>query len=313
MTSPKKPIQAKLAALFLFVPLLFVAACGTPGTPASTGTKGPITVSSKLDNESRLIGQMYVLLLQKDGFKVNSKLAFGDTPFNFKAIQSGATDIYPEFTATGLNLLGTPSSYNPQKDYQTVKQGFQQKYNITWLNPSPLDDGYALCMSKTQSQKLGITTISQLAAKASQMTLESPSDGVPFVDALQKTYGLTTKSFKKAQTVDVTVGYTTVQDGQAQVAVCYGTDTSVQSHGLVFLQDDKNGFPAFNPAPIVRDSVLKKYPEIATVLNPLAPKLTTAVSIQLQNQVAQKESQGASPDEAIKVTAQSFLQQNHLL
>jgi osmoprotectant transport system substrate-binding protein len=77
--------------------------------------------------------------------------------------------------------------------------------------------------------------------------------------------------------VNYSIGVTAVAEGQAQVTVCYTTDGSIPQQNLVFLQDDKNGFPAFNPAPIVRDAVLSKYPEIATILNPLAPYLTTAI------------------------------------
>jgi len=79
------------------------------------------------------------------------------------------------------------------------------------------------------------------------------------------------------------------------------------------LQDDKNGFPAFNPAPIVRDAVLSAHPDIATILNPLAPDLTTDVSIMLQQQVATKKASGMSVAEAVKEVATTFLQSKGLM
>ncbi len=319
MTSLTSSFRTKIFAIFFAVTMLVLASCSgvastsSGGSSTSSQTKGTITVASKKDTESQLLAEMYALLLEKHGYKVNLKLSYGNTPFNFQAIQSGSTDLYPEFTATGLNLLGVQSSYNPQKDYQTVKNGFEQKYQITWLDASPLNDGYAICTTKNESQKLGITAISQLAPKVGQYVLETPSDGTSFVDNLQKTYGFTTKSFKETQTVDYTIGFTAVQHGQAQFNVCYGTDATVPQQGFIFLQDDKNGFPAFNPAPIVRDAVLKKYTDIPSILNPLAPKLTTDVSIQLQNNVAKAENGGAATSGSIKQVAQQFLQQQGLL
>jgi osmoprotectant transport system substrate-binding protein len=316
-----RSLRAHLLTIMVVIPLLALAACGTSGnSPSSTGSsssgsaaKGPIIVASKLDTESQLIARMYTLLLQKAGFTVNEKPALGNSTIILQAIKSGAIDLYPEFTATGLNALNVPSSFDPQKDYQTVKQGFEQQYHITWLDMSPLNDGYALCTSQQESQKLGVTTISQLAPKVSSLILTSPSDGIAFVDDLKSTYGFTTRSFKQTQTIDYALGFQAVSSGKSQITVCYTTDGTVKQKGFIFLQDDKNGFPQFHPAPIVRDSVLQKYPQIATTLNPLAPDLTTDVSIQLQDQVASKKAGGESVSQAITDVATSFLKSKGLL
>jgi osmoprotectant transport system substrate-binding protein len=271
-------------------------------------------VGSKLDTEAQLLGEMYILLLQKAGYTVNSKLALGQTPTVFAALQSGAIDLYPEFTATGLNLLNVKSTFDPAQDYLNVKQGFEQKYHITWLNYAPLNDGYALCTSQAESQKLGgVTTLSQLAPLVPKLTLATQSDGIPFFDDLKSTYNFSTSSFKAVKQVSYSIGFTAVNTGSANVTECYTTDGSVTTQNFIFLQDDQHGFPEFHPAPIVRDSVLKSDPGIASALNPLAPFLTTDVSIMLQQQVGTKTQSGVSKSEAIKQVATSFLQSKGLL
>ena len=97
------------------------------------------------------------------------------------------------------------------------------------------------------------------------------------------------------------------------MAVCYTTDGSLAAKNFIFLKDDKNGFPQFHPAPIVRDAALTKYPDIPSILNPLAPKLTTEVSIQLQQQVSQMKASGTSVTDAVKQVAKKFLQDQGLL
>ena len=298
-----------LIVLVSVVGMLVLAACGG-GAPA---TKGTITVGGKLDPEAQLLTEMYTQLLQHAGYTVNEKLALGNSVVVFQAITSGAIDLYPEFTATGLNKLGIKSVYDPQKDYQAVKQGFEQQYKITWLDPAPLNDGYAICTSQDKSQKLGVTTISQLAPQVGQLVLASPSDGVDFIDGLKPVYGFDTSSFKSLQKVDYSIGFQSVASGAADATVCYTTDGSVKTQNFIFLVDDKNGFPQFNPAPIVRDDVLAKYPDIATILNPLAPKLTTDVSIQLQQQVADAKTGGKSVTQSVQDVAKQFLQSQGLL
>jgi osmoprotectant transport system substrate-binding protein len=315
MTKSTSSLRAKSLALFILLTMFLLAACSNanPQSGGNSTAKGTITVGGKLDTEAQLLTEMYTLLLQKAGYQVNEKMALGNSIIVSQAIESGAIDLYPEFTATGLNKLGIQSSYDPQKDYQTVKDGYKQKYKITWLDMAPLNDGYALCTSKDQSQKLGVTSISQLASQVAQLTLASPSDGITFVDGLKPVYGFDTTSFKGVQKVDYSIGFQSISSGSANVAVCYTTDGTLAAKNFIFLNDDKNGFPQFHPAPIVRDDVLAKYPDIATILNPLAPKLTTDVSIQLQQEVAQMKDKGTSVTEAVKQVAKKFLQDQGLL
>ncbi len=315
-----RSLRTKVLAIFALLSLVLLAACGngpsSTGSGGSSGGSAPsktVTVASKLDPEGQLIGEMYILLLTKAGYKVTPKLALGQTPTLDAAIKSGAIDIYPEFTATGLNTIKAQSSFDPQKDYNTVKAAYESQFKITWLDYSPLNDGYALCTSQAQSSKLGIKTLSDLAPKVKNLTLATQSDGVTFIDGLKTQYGFTTSTFKSVKKVDYAIGFSAIKSGDAAVTECYTTDGSVTTGGNVFLTDDKHGFPEFHPAPLVRDAVLKANPDIATILNPLAPKLTTDVSIQLQGQVATAKAAGTSVSEAVKQVAQKFLQSQGLL
>ena len=315
-----RSLRAKLLAIFALISLVLLAACGNGPSSGSSGGTGTTTgsssktviVGSKLDPEAQLLGEMYVLLLTKAGYKVTPKLALGQTPVLDAALKSGSIDIYPEFTATGLNIIKTPSSYDPQKDYDAVKAAYESQFKITWLDYSPLNDGYALCTSQAQTAKLG-TTLSALAPKVKNLTLATQSDGVTFIDGLKTQYGFTTSSFKSVKKVDYAIGFSAIKSGDAAVTECYTTDGSVTTGGNVFLTDDKHGFPEFHPAPLVRDAALKANPDIATILNPLAPKLTTAVSIQLQGQVTTAKASGTSVSQAVKQVAQKFLQDQGLL
>jgi osmoprotectant transport system substrate-binding protein len=277
------------------------------------GTKEAITVGGKLDVEAQLLTEMYTQLLQHGGYTVNEKLALGNSIIVHKAITSGVIDLYPEFTATGLNTLGIKSSYDPQKDYEAVKSGYEQKFQVTWLDMAPLNDGYGICTTTALSKSLGISTISQLVPQVGTLVLASPSDGIDFIDGLKTAYGIDTSSFKTLQKVDYSIGFASVSSGSAQMCVGYTTDGSIATQGFLFLADDKTGFPQFHPAPIVRMSVLKKYPDIATILNALAPKLTTEASIQLQGEVGKLKSSGTSVTEAVKQVAKQFLQSSGLL
>ncbi|GCE03877.1 glycine betaine ABC transporter substrate-binding protein [Dictyobacter aurantiacus] len=313
MPSVFRSLRAKTLFALACVPLLLLTACGGSGGSSTTTGGGDtnknanisITVGGKLDTESKLLTKLYTLVLRDAGFKVNEKPAFGNNTIVFQGIKSGAIDLYPEFTATGLDALKKTSSLNDQQDYQTVKDGFKQQFQIDWLDYSPLNDTYAICTKSGNS--MGLKNISDLASKAKQITFDLPSDSSYVFDYLKPKYGLTLESFKAVHKVDYTIGFKEVGGGQSDANFCYSSDNGINANNLIALDDDKHAFPAYHPAPIVRDSVLQKSPDIATALNALAPKITTDVSLQLQKAVADNVNSGMSQSKAITEAATKWL------
>ncbi len=283
--------RAQPLVLLTLISLLLLAGCGGStstttgsGTPTNPNSSITLTVGGKLDTEAQLLTKMYALLLQKAGFHVIEKDALGTNAVVFAAITSGQIDLYPEFTATGLAKLGVPSTNNPQTDYQTVKQGYETNYHITWLDPAPLNDTYGVCTTQAKATSLGATKISDLASKASTLTVATPPDGKTYgVDVVKSVYKITFKSVTTYNEEGLT--FPAVQSGTQDLNICYTTAALIAKDNFVLLNDDKNAFPAYNPAPIVRDDTLAKAPGIKAALNPLAPLLTTQVSQQLQAQV----------------------------
>jgi osmoprotectant transport system substrate-binding protein len=65
----------------------------------------------------------------------------------------------------------------------------------------------------------------------------------------------------------------------------YGTDGGIAPSGLVVMDDDKGVQPVYNPAPIIREEVLLKYPQIADLLRPVFEKLDLATLQELNGRV----------------------------
>jgi osmoprotectant transport system substrate-binding protein len=306
MISFGKSRAIKTLATVPLMAILILAGCGGGGSGNSGVGKGiKVTVGGKLDPEARLLTHMYVLLLKNAGYDVTEKAGLGTNQVVFTAITSGQIDLYPEFTATGLARLGKSTTHNAQQDYQIVKQGYDQQYHITWLDAAPMNDTYGVCTSKDNASKLNVTKVSDLAPIASQKVLATPPDGQSdpnVIPAMESTYGI---NFKEVKVVDESVTFQAVQHGDADFNICYTTIGLIAADGFVLLQDDKNVFPIYNPAPIVRNDLLQKSPAVADVLNPLAPKLTTAAITQLNAEVAGGKS--------IQEVSKSFLQDQGLL
>lgn len=271
---------------------------------SSTGIK----VGSKDFTEQFILGEMYALVLENQGLKVERKLNLGGTPVAQAGLQSGQIDLYPEYTGTGLlTVLKQPAQSSQKQVFDTVAQGYKDKFNLIWLEPAPMNNTQALVMTQGGSKKYGIKTISQMVAKASQLTMIGPpefearEDGLP---GLKKAYG--DFKLKKFIPADPGLRYKTLNTAQADVAVAFGTDGEISALKLVVLEDDKTLFPPYQVAPVIRQETLEQNPGIRDALNTLSPKLTTETMQRLNYEVSGKKREPAE-------VAKEFLTQEGLL
>jgi len=262
---------------------LVAAACGGGG-----GSDTTVSVGSKDFTEQLIIGEMYALMLEENGFTVERKLNLGGTPVAQAAIESGEIDLYPEYTGTALlTVLKLPVNGDQQAVYETVKQAYQEQLNLVWLDPSPMNNTQALAMTEERAEALDIRTISDFAAQASTLTLIGPpefeirEDGLP---GLQAAYG--SFSLKGYKAVDPGLRYKGLVDGEADVAVAFGTDGEIDAFNLVVLEDDQGLFPPYQVAPIVSQAALDENPGIAEALNQLSPLLNDGVMRELNYEVS---------------------------
>ena len=79
-------------------------------------------VGSKDFTEQFIMGEMYALMLENAGFRVERKLNLGGTPVAQQALLNKEIDLYPEYTGTGLlTVLKQPSNSDREQVYKTVQ------------------------------------------------------------------------------------------------------------------------------------------------------------------------------------------------
>ncbi len=266
--------------LICCVAVVCLSSAGISGAKAKK--KGPIVVSSKIDTEGALLSQIIILVLRNHGFTVVDKSELGPTNLVRKAIISGQIDIYPEYTGNGAFFFkGTSSDVwkNAQKAYAKVKQLDKEKNNIVWLQPSRANNTWAMAVRQDFSTQYNVITMEDFASYVNQggkVKLAASEEFVNRADVLpafQKAYGFKLKS---SQIIVLSGGNTAQAEKAAaeglngvNVAMAYGTDGALAALGLVSLEDNKNIQPVYEPAPIIRGTVLAKYPEIGKLLAPV--------------------------------------------
>jgi len=133
---------------------------------AGNGAAGSVVVGGKQFTEQEILGEMIAILIESDtDLRVRRKLNLGGTMICFNALRSGDIDVYPEYTGTGLvNILKANVVNDPEEVYSIVKTQFRDQWGLIWLEPFGFNNTYTLTMRRDQAERVGIRTISDLAA-----------------------------------------------------------------------------------------------------------------------------------------------------
>lgn len=259
----------------ILVLALTLSACG--GKKSDTGTGATIRVGTKDFTENLIVGELYALALEEAGFKVERIPNIAGSIIH-NSLVNDEIDVYPEYTGTGLlTILKKELITDPEQVYQTVKDEYKKQFQVTWLNYSKANDGAGLVIRTEVSNKLGIKTITDLQKHATELRFASQGevdqreDGIP---ALEKVYGKL--DWKSSKVYDNSLKYEVLRNNEADVAPAYTTEGQlINTDEFTLLEDDKQVWPPYNLAPVVRDEILNTNPEIAEVINKVSAALDT--------------------------------------
>lgn len=278
-----------------------------------------VVVSSKIDTEGGVLGNIILEILDANGIETTDRIQLGATPVVRAAITAGEIDIYPEYTGNAaffFEKADDPAWKNAAEAYEKAKSLDYEANQIVWLTPSPANNTWAIALRKDVADENDLATLSDFGkyvAGGGEVVLAASSEFVNSAAALpafQTAYEFT---MKPEQLITLSGGDTAAtiaaaanQTNGANAAMVYGTDGGIAPSGLVVLEDDKGVQPVYQPAPIIREEVLKAHPEIEELLKPVFEKLDL-VTLQTLNGRVQL---GGEPAKAV---ATDFLKTNGFL
>ncbi|WP_208089841.1 MULTISPECIES: glycine betaine ABC transporter substrate-binding protein OsmF [Cronobacter] len=259
----------------------------------------PVKVGSKIDTEGALLGNVILQVLESHGVKTVNKIQLGTTPVVRGAITSGELDIYPEYTGNGAFFFkqeNDPAWKNAKQGYEKVKKLDAEQNKLIWLTPAAANNTWTIAVRQDLAQKNKLISLADLSRylkeggtfklAASAEFIERP-DALP---ALEKAYQF---KLNQDQMLSLAGGDTAVtikaaaqQTSGVNAAMAYGTDGPVAALGLQTLTDPKGVQPVYAPAPVVREAVLKAYPDMPQWFEPVFKALDEKTLQELNAQIA---------------------------
>lgn len=278
-----------------------------------------VVVSSKIDTEGGVIGNIILDALKANNIPVADKIQLGATPIVRKAITEGQIDIYPEYTGNAaffFNKTDLKVWNDPDAAYQTAKKLDYDANKIVWLTPAKANNTWGVALRKELADQNNLHSWSDLgkyisAGKDIKLAASSEFVNSPAaLPAFESTYNFTVKP---SQLIVLSGGDTAAtmaaaanETSGANAAMINGTDGGITAAGLVVMDDDKHVQPVYQPTAIIREAVLKQYPQIETILAPIFATLDLKTLQELNGRV-QVDGVDAS------TVARDFLKSHHFI
>lgn len=254
--------------------LLFTAACGNVGSSGSGGEGPSIVVGSKNFTEQLILGEMYSLSLEEEGFNVEERLDLGSVQIADRALQNGQIDVYPEYTGTALvAIFGVePEDYpeNPEATLDEVRRLYSERDPAdTMLAQTKFENTYGIVVRREVAEEYDIETLEDLSKVSNELTFatfsefQERADGFPNMEA-----NYPDLDFGDILIVnDIGLKYGGLENGEADAAIGFTTDLQFGQEEFVIAEDTKDIWPSYYPAPVIRQDYLDENPEVEEVLN----------------------------------------------
>lgn len=238
----------------------------------------PVIVASKPFGESYLLAEMFAQVLEARGLAVDRRPGLGATQVAFGALRSGAIDVYPEYTGTGLlavlhDSLTDSLAGDPRLLFAHVQREFARRYGMRWLPPLGFQNGYAIAVRRATAERYHLRTMSDLARESGHLTAGFTADFIGRPDGLAglaRAYGLRPRAVRPLAPA---VKYQALASGAVDVIDGYSTDGLLSKYDLVALIDDRHFFPPYEAAALVGPRLARDRPDAVAALTMLSGML----------------------------------------
>jgi osmoprotectant transport system permease protein len=258
--------------------------------PRGSEANPRIVVASKPFGESYLLCEMFSQLLESHGFSVDRRPGLGATEIAFGALRTGAIDVYPEYTGTGLiailhDTLPDSVTADPRQVFAHVAQRFAQLYRVRWLPSLGFQNTYAIAVRRQTADRYHLRTLSDLARESPHLTAGFTADFIGRSDGLvglQRVYGIQPRAVRPLAPA---VKYQALASSAVDVIDGYSTDGLLSKYDLVTLVDDRHFFPPYEAAALVSGQLEQRAPEAVAALTLLSGRLDEQTMRKLNRRV----------------------------
>ncbi|MEQ9453866.1 MAG: ABC transporter permease/substrate-binding protein [Phycisphaeraceae bacterium] len=200
-------------------------------------------VGAKTFNESYVLG--YLLGEQLgDDYDVAYRTGLGST-VAFEALRNDELDAYVDYSGTiWATLMKRTEPLGAEPLRVEVTRWLRDEHGVVCLGSLGFENAYALAVRRELAEELELETIDDLARHAGRLSIGGDPEffGRAEWDRVRSLYGL---GFDRQVSMQSTLMYQAVRDGEVDVITAYTTDAKIDIYDLVLLEDPRQAFPPY--------------------------------------------------------------------
>jgi osmoprotectant transport system substrate-binding protein len=239
----------------------------TPGLP----------IGSKNFTEQLVLGELLAQYLGRfTTLPIDKRFYLAGSYICHQALLAGRIDMYVEYTGTALvAILKQPPSSDHAVVFNTVKDLYSRRFGLEVLPSLGFDNTFAMVMRGDHARRLGLKTLSDVAAVSSRLRLGVGYEFLERPDGYKGLAGKYSLKFAEAPRVmDLGLLYRALQNNQVDLVAGSNTDGLIAALDLVVLEDNLHYFPPYDAVPIVRRDTLERHPEVGRALRTLSGQIS---------------------------------------
>lgn len=262
---------------------LVLSGCATSEDASQTEA---VVVGSQAYYSNEIIAEIYAQALEGAGYEVERKFQIGQRDAYLPELESGAVDLFPEYTGNLLQFY-SPDASATEADEVYAALGEALPEGLSALAMSPATDQDSCNVTAEFAEANALVSLEDLVGVEGLILGGAPElEERPYGPAgLLETYGV---SVEFDATGDVTVD--ALLEGVVTMANVYSGDPRIAEFGLVTLADPQGLFLASNVVPIVSSD---RASELALVIDPISKALTPEGLVALNLQSTKDEMSAA--------------------
>ena len=262
---------------------LVLSGCATSEDASQTEA---VVVGSQAYYSNEIIAEIYAQALGGAGYEVERKFQIGQRDAYLPELESGAVDLFPEYTGNLLQFYSPDASATEADEvYAALGEALPEGLSALAMSPATDQDSYNVTAEFAEANAL--VSLEDLVGVEGLILGGAPElEERPYGPAgLLETYGV---SVEFDATGDVTVD--ALLEGVVTMANVYSGDPRIAEFGLVTLADPQGVFLAPNVVPIVSSD---RASELALVIDPISKALTPEGLVALNLQSTKDEMSAA--------------------
>jgi osmoprotectant transport system substrate-binding protein/osmoprotectant transport system permease protein len=214
--------------------------CAAAVCSLSQAAATPLRIGSKRFTESYVLGEIAKRKLELAGFQAEHRQGMGGTIILWGALESGAIDLYPDYTGTvAEEILKTGRTTADEMRAALLARG------VGLTGPLGFNNTYALAMRRRHAVALGLERISDLA-RHPELRVGLTHEFMERRDGwkpLAAHYGL---KMTDVRGIEHALAYAALASDAIDLMDVYSTDAKLATQDLAVLEDDRAFFPRYD-------------------------------------------------------------------